>query len=581
MSCNGKISSFYSKANKLKAGLSYAIYKELQFGNTEKAEKYEKSLQDIKSLSWLLDRHEYSTCDCNKYDCLCPGAASDPTFKSEEFITNTLDQNGQAPDLVELWKGVLKNEKSGKLISLSSRALDLYNPACEIINGVGSPLCRLDPNIHKSLRFWEWNGNVPTMVFDTGQIFTGISAATVVSFYYSELHDSYYVRVEDQIDGSLLFKFSSDFSITQKIVLPMAPNPIVSVPRFVLAEVIDSLNYLVVNDEVNQNILVYSLVDLTLIKTISRTGVFFQKMTWADCSCTLFLTGRNDGNPAEVHGLNVATGVISSVFIDVNYRNNTSILNNAGELVVLNYSTAGGNNELVFNVFSACSNPSLLNSVNTGINLYNGGNVFSVIHSMLEDSKGNIILTYIPQGGTTTVSVFDKDFNLKFTRVLGWGTSGTSVSNSWTNTNILEDGTLVIHQPQDGGVGGSVSYYLEYESKSLERIKPQCIVLTDEEISIVTNKLNAVIVPKAYKSLGLNTNIKNIKDCNRLFVYQQDPASVLWTINHNLNTFPVIIAVDNLGNKITGLETYVSKNTVTILFSVPIAGTAYLTYNIQ
>jgi hypothetical protein len=66
-----------------------------------------------------------------------------------------------------------------------------------------------------------------------------------------------------------------------------------------------------------------------------------------------------------------------------------------------------------------------------------------------------------------------------------------------------------------------------------------------------------------------------------LFVYQQETASVLWTINHNLNTFPVIIAVDNLGNKLTGLETYVSKNTVTILFSIPVAGTAYLTYNIQ
>jgi len=98
---------------------------------------------------------------------------------------------------------------------------------------------------------------------------------------------------------------------------------------------------------------------------------------------------------------------------------------------------------------------------------------------------------------------------------------------------------------------------------------------------MLVNKLNSIKVPRAYKSLGLNTNIKNIKDCNRLFVFQQETPSVLWTINHNLNTFPVIIAVDNQGNKITGLETYVSKNTVTILFSIPVAGTAYLTYNIQ
>ena len=583
MSCDNKIDSFFSKSKGLLADLSYGLYKEITFGNTSKAQEYEKHIQDIESISWLLERHERSTCSCSPISCLCSGAASDASFSSEEFINGTLDQNGQQPYLVELWKGVLKNTKSGKLISLSSRALDEYDPACELINGDRSPLCRLNPGTHKSLRFWEWEGNVPTMVFDTGEIFNGIQNFDVVSFYYSSLHDSYYIRVEDLVDGSLLFKISSDFTDVQKVVVGTNPSPQGASPQYVLMEVIDSLNYVLVNDEPNQNILVYSLADLTLIKTIDRTGVFFQKMTWDESECNLFLTGRADNDPAEVNLLDINSGVITNKLTDSALRNNTSIITSDGNLLVLNYDTTGFLNEMVFQKFNTCDDGELIETINTGINLSIGVAEFIVIHSLLEDKDGNIIVTYLLQGGNTEISVFDKDFNLKFTRDLDWGVFGANLPNSWTNTNILDDGTLIIHEPQQNGVGGTETYYLDYNTEALEVLNPGCVVLTDDEVCSLINKLNGIPSIKKYSTPtnGINSNISSVDCCNKLFIFKQLTPSSSWLIIHNLDTFPVITTTDSSGNKILGTEVYVDNNTVRIDFTSPIDGVAYLTYNIQ
>jgi hypothetical protein len=584
MGCSSKIDSFFSKARKLNAGLSYAVYKELQFGNTEEAEKYEKSLQDIKSISWLLKKHEYSTCDCNKHDCLCPGAASNPTYNLEEFISDTLDVNGPPTTFPELWKGVLYNKKSKQVISVSSRSLDVYDSACELALGSENPQCRLNPNTHKSLRFWSWEDNVPTLLFDTGEVFDGIAAFELVSFYYSELHDSYYLKVNSDsgaTTGPVLIKVNSSFSSVQVFGLNGVNVSTANDPSPVLMELSDSLNYIFIKRD-DDNIDVHSLVDLTVIKTIDTTGFPYQKMTWNDCDCNLILTGSGDAGDAVIHVVDHIAGTVTNKLNSSSYKNNTSIITNDGNLLVLTRDESTFT--MAFQKWTACDDMKLISTVNTGLLMGAANPGFITIHSLIEDKDGNIFVVYLPLGQNVTLAVFDKDLNLKFQRDLGvdFGSLGDQIPNSWTNDNINNSQTnLIIHNISKNGVGGLTSYYLDYDSKSLERIKPKCIELTSEEISVLVNKINYIKVPKAYKSLGLNTNIKNIKDCNRLFVYQQETPAVLWTINHNLNTFPVIIAVDNQGNKITGLETYVSKNTVTILFSIPVAGTAYLTYNIQ
>ena len=80
MSCDSKIDSFHSKSKGLLADLSYGLYKEVNFGNTKRANEYARDIQNIESISWLLDKHEKSTCGCAPVSCLCTGASSNPSF---------------------------------------------------------------------------------------------------------------------------------------------------------------------------------------------------------------------------------------------------------------------------------------------------------------------------------------------------------------------------------------------------------------------------------------------------------------------------------------------------------------------
>lgn len=50
----------------------------------------------------------------------------------------------------------------------------------------------------------------------------------------------------------------------------------------------------------------------------------------------------------------------------------------------------------------------------------------------------------------------------------------------------------------------------------------------------------------------------------------------VWTINHNLNRYPTVTTVDELGAQIHGDVVYVDSNTITITFADAFAGTAYL-----
>lgn len=62
------------------------------------------------------------------------------------------------------------------------------------------------------------------------------------------------------------------------------------------------------------------------------------------------------------------------------------------------------------------------------------------------------------------------------------------------------------------------------------------------------------------------------------FVFTQVAPSTVWTINHNLNTFPSVTTVDNAGNVIMGQVQYISSNEVVVTFTTPKSGSAYLNY---
>ena len=50
----------------------------------------------------------------------------------------------------------------------------------------------------------------------------------------------------------------------------------------------------------------------------------------------------------------------------------------------------------------------------------------------------------------------------------------------------------------------------------------------------------------------------------------------VWSIEHNLSRFPAVQVVDTAGSVVIGDIQYIDQNNITITFSAPFAGTAYL-----
>ena len=60
------------------------------------------------------------------------------------------------------------------------------------------------------------------------------------------------------------------------------------------------------------------------------------------------------------------------------------------------------------------------------------------------------------------------------------------------------------------------------------------------------------------------------------FVHTQSIAAEEWVIAHGLGRYPSIIVVDSSGEEVEGGVTYDSSNKITVRFSAPFGGYAYL-----
>lgn len=60
------------------------------------------------------------------------------------------------------------------------------------------------------------------------------------------------------------------------------------------------------------------------------------------------------------------------------------------------------------------------------------------------------------------------------------------------------------------------------------------------------------------------------------YAHTQSVSSATWTITHNLGYRPAVSVVDSGGNYVVGDVNYVSVNSLTISFSAPFGGSAYL-----
>lgn len=60
------------------------------------------------------------------------------------------------------------------------------------------------------------------------------------------------------------------------------------------------------------------------------------------------------------------------------------------------------------------------------------------------------------------------------------------------------------------------------------------------------------------------------------FTFRQDTPASVWTVVHNLNTFPNATVLDSTGSQVMGDVIYLDGNSVQLTFSAPFSGVAYL-----
>jgi hypothetical protein len=94
--------------------------------------------------------------------------------------------------------------------------------------------------------------------------------------------------------------------------------------------------------------------------------------------------------------------------------------------------------------------------------------------------------------------------------------------------------------------------------------------MSDDVVIVVTQSPPTVISPV----IGEKGDKGDSGDSN--FSFKQVAASSNWLIDHGLNKFPSVTVTDTSGNVIEGDVKMLTKNTLSIDFSAPFSGNAYL-----
>ena len=67
-----------------------------------------------------------------------------------------------------------------------------------------------------------------------------------------------------------------------------------------------------------------------------------------------------------------------------------------------------------------------------------------------------------------------------------------------------------------------------------------------------------------------------ISHSDKTFTFTQNAASDTWSVAHNLNKFPSVSVVDSGKSAVVGSVEYINENELTITFSAPFSGYAYM-----
>ena len=102
-------------------------------------------------------------------------------------------------------------------------------------------------------------------------------------------------------------------------------------------------------------------------------------------------------------------------------------------------------------------------------------------------------------------------------------------------------------------------------------IKDTNLSLSDKVIGTDFDNSNATV------NFPLGSIAEFVKDTIGIsFTFIQATASTTWNITHTLNRFPSVTIVDSSGNVIISDTLYNNENQITLNFTAPFSGKAYL-----
>lgn len=218
-------------------------------------------------------------------------------------------------------------------------------------------------------------------------------------------------------------------------------------------------------------------------------------------------------------------------------------------------------------------NPEYTITINKPIDSFQDGLDINLICIQNDDiasfngNVSNIVLvcrTYYTQEHEQRLRVVDSKVPYRMT--------GTFVFTCTRNDEYPCEGGLITITIENNSTPETFTDYVKIEESYFyyHELPERFLLIPKTQLSISDQNPLYLNIESAYYSN--NTIARN-------FTFTQTTASAVWTIVHNLNQYPYMVAKDELGNTLIGDLVYTDANTITITFSSPQKGNAYLAYS--
>ena len=107
-------------------------------------------------------------------------------------------------------------------------------------------------------------------------------------------------------------------------------------------------------------------------------------------------------------------------------------------------------------------------------------------------------------------------------------------------------------------------------------------IIDSGEVGIFIEPLAIVNIESSMSCPAIPTTLCTVIDLESIlsksctYTHTQDVPLKVWIINHNLGSFPSVTVVDSNNQVVIGDITYTGSNSLTITFTIPFAGYAFL-----